>query len=73
MPADTTPQPMRACPVCHGQFPITHHSTTRHTYCSRRCRDIAPPQKQLGQRYRTPSQRWFRCVGLDHLHSVRRL
>ena len=41
MPADTTAQPMRTCPVCQGQFPITHHSTARHTYCSRRCRDIA--------------------------------
>lgn len=33
VPADTTSQPMRTCPVCHGQFHITHHPTTRHTYC----------------------------------------
>lgn len=41
MPPETT----ATCPICTGQFSPSPYGKDRHTYCSRRCRELARQQR----------------------------
>lgn len=40
-----SPEPTATCPICTVEFPLSPYGRDRHTYCSRRCRELARQQR----------------------------